>query len=82
MESDQQGVDQDSRKQLRSWLLALYAVVCALALVWPVYPWVAARAPVLLLGLPFALLWNAGWILLTSVVVAAYHLTGTGEKRQ
>ena len=43
-------------------LYALFAAACVAALVWPVYPWVAARVDARVLGLPFPILWHVLWI--------------------
>ena len=60
---------------------AAFAAVCAAALVWPVYPWVAERAPVLVLGMPFGLVWNLGWLVAGFVALLAYHRTVHGAER-
>jgi hypothetical protein len=59
----------------RNALFALYVVVCALALTWPVYDLLGNRVEPLVLGLPFTLAWNVGWVLATFVVLALYHTT-------
>jgi len=55
--------------------LGLFVVVCGLAQIWPVYPWVVARAPLLVLGLPFGLVWTLGWVLASLVVLLCAERT-------
>ncbi len=50
-----------------------FAVLCFLGLVWPVYPWAAARAPLLVLGVPFALAWNTGWVVASFVALCFFE---------
>ena len=45
---------------LRAYLA--FATLCLLSLGFPLYPLIAARMPVLIGGLPFALWWNVGWV--------------------
>ena len=59
--------------RLFAWL-GLYALVCAAALIWPVYPWVMARTPKLWFGLPAGLVWNLVWVLATFLVLLRVHL--------
>ena len=53
--------------------LGVYALVCLAALTWPGYAWLGNRIEPFVLGLPLSLAWNVGWVLLTFVVLAAYH---------
>ncbi len=53
--------------------LAGYAAVCLLAITWPGFALAGAWADGLVLGLPFALAWNLGWVGLTFGVLVAYH---------
>ena len=55
------------------WALLLYLVVCAAALMWPGLALVGERAPALVLGAPFALVWSTAWILATFGVMALFH---------
>jgi hypothetical protein len=59
----------------RNLLFALYVVVCALALTWPGYELVGNRVEPFVVGLPFTLAWNVGWVLATFVVLTLYHVT-------
>lgn len=63
----------------RRWLLAGYALVCLLALVWPGYALVGNRQTPYVLGLPLSFAWNVGWVSVTFVVLVAYHLSGKEE---
>lgn len=60
------------------WALLVYLAVCAAALMWPGLPLVAEHVPALVGGVPFPLLWSAGWILATFCVMALFH-RGTGD---
>lgn len=64
---------------LRRRLLAGYALVCLLALVWPGYAVVGNHETPYVLGLPLSFAWNVGWVSLTFLVVVVYHLTGHEE---
>ena len=46
-------------------LLGVYLAVCALMLVWPGYAWFGNQVEPYVLGLPFALAWNVGWVVAT-----------------
>lgn len=48
-----------------------FVVVCLACLTAPVQPMIAARLPVLVLGLPFPLLWNVGWLVASFTALAA-----------
>ena len=61
--------------KLRRVLFGVYCVVCASALTWPLYDVAGNRVEPFVLGVPFNLAWNVGWILLTSAVLLAYHVT-------
>ena len=50
-----------------------YALICLAAITWPGFALMAAYADARVLGLPFALAWNVGWVSLTFVVLVAYH---------
>lgn len=56
-------------------LLAVYSVVCLAALTWPGYALFGNRIEPYVLGLPFSLAWNVGWIVVTFVVLAIFHRT-------
>ena len=62
------------------YLLGAYFVVCALALTWPVYPWVGNRIEPYLLGLPMSFMWNVGWVVLTFLVISGYHFASGHER--
>ncbi len=62
------------RLKLRHGLFAVYLITCAGALTWPGYAWLGNRIEPFVLGLPFAFAWNIGWVLLTFLVLLAYHL--------
>ena len=58
-----------------------YTLICLGALTWPGYAWLGNRIEPLVLGLPFSLAWNVGWVLLTFVVLVGYHrLRGRDER--
>jgi len=57
--------------------LSIYLAVCLAALIWPVHALLGARIEPFVLGLPFSLAWNAGWVVLTFLVLLVYdRLTG------
>ena len=60
--------------KLRHGLFAVYLIICAGALTWPGYAWLGNRIELFVLGLPFALAWNIGWVLMTFLVLVVYHL--------
>ena len=62
--------------RLRDWLFGLYALICLGAMTWPGYDWFGNSIEPLILGVPFSLAWVIGWVLLTFVVLIAYHATG------
>jgi hypothetical protein len=62
--------------RIRHILFAAYTVVCAAALTQPGYALFGNRVEPFVLGLPFVLFWSVGWIALTFVVLALYHVTG------
>ena len=64
---------------MRHWLLGAFVVVCALALTAPLLAPVQSAAPLLLFGVPFALIWVVGWVLASFVALWLYHL---GEARR
>lgn len=69
-------------QRTRRWphvALALYALVCLLALVWPLYDVIANRLEPYVLGLPFSLAWIVGWALLTFAVLVAYYAVTEGR---
>lgn len=65
--------------RLRHGLLAVYSLLCFAALTWPGYAWLGNGVEPYVLGLPFSLAWNVGWVVLTFVVLAAYHRGTHGE---
>jgi hypothetical protein len=66
---------------LRHRLLAIYFVLCALALVWPGYAWLGNRVEPWVLGLPLSFAYNIGWVVLTFAVLVVFHLSGEDERR-
>ena len=66
---------------LRHTLLGVYVVLCLGALCWPGYAWFGNSVEPSVLGIPFSLAWVVGWVLLTFVVLGAYHLTGQRRER-
>jgi len=60
---------------LRFVAYAVFVVMCLSALIWPVFDLVAARSPVLVFGLPFSLVWNVGWVVLSFFALLAFHAT-------
>jgi hypothetical protein len=62
-------------------LLAVYVLVCLLALTWPGAQWAGSRIEPFVLGLPFSLAWYGGWSVATFLVLALYHrVTRGGEE--
>lgn len=68
------------RRRSAHVLLALYVAVAASALVWPAFPAAMERLPARVLGLPCALFWSVAWIVLTFLVVLAYHRADRPER--
>ena len=66
---------------LRQALLAAFALLCAAALSWPLYPTALSGRPLLTGGIPTALWWVIGWVVASFVALAAYELSGTGEEK-
>ena len=62
-------------KRLRNPLFGLYALLCLGAMTWPGYAIFGNSIEPYVLGLPFSLVWVVGWVLLTFVVLLAYHNT-------
>lgn len=56
-------------------LLGVYSVVCLAALTWPGYALLGNRIEPYVLGLPFALAWNVGWVVMTFIVLVIFHRT-------
>lgn len=50
-----------------------YALVCLAAITWPGFMLMHAWVDTRVLGVPFALAWNAGWVSLTFFVLVTYH---------
>ncbi len=57
----------------RHLLLSLYALVCAFAVLWPVYAWLGNHLEPRVLGLPMSFAWKIGWIFATFVVLMLFH---------
>jgi hypothetical protein len=64
-----------TRPSARDLLFALYVIVCASALTWPVYDLLGNRVEPFVFGLPFTMAWNVAWVLASFVVLALYHST-------
>ncbi len=47
------------RERRRRLFLVVWMVV-SVALIWPIHPWAASMAPLLVFGLPFSLVWFLG----------------------
>ena len=69
-----------TRDRIRNLLLGIYAVSCLLAMTWPVYDQFGNSIEPYVLGLPYSLGWVVGWVLMTFVVLVAYHATGKDER--
>ena len=69
-----------TRDRIRNLLLGGYAVSCLLAMTWPVYARFGNSIEPYVLGLPLSLAWVVGWVLMTFVVLVAYHATGGDER--
>ena len=67
-------------KRLRHLLFGLYVLLCLGAMTWPGYAWFGNSIEPYVLGLPFSLVWVVGWVLLTFVVLTAYHYTGPSKE--
>ena len=63
----------------RDVALAVFAVICAVAVAGPDYGWVGNRIEPFVFGIPFTLFWNVLWVGLSFVVLLAYHVTGPRE---
>ena len=63
----------------RDAVLGVYVVLCLLANTWPGYARFGNSIEPYVLGVPFSLAWIVGWVLLTFVVLALYHVTGEEE---
>lgn len=66
---------------LRDALLAVYFVVCALAVTWPGFALFGNSVEPRVLGLPWSFAWSIGWILATFVALLAYHLTAADPEQ-
>ncbi len=66
---------------MRHGIFALHVTICVSAQIWPAYAWLGARVEPYVLGLPFALAWNVGWILAMFAGLLVYHLTAPPEER-
>lgn len=63
---------------MRHLLLGLFCVVCLVAVAVPGV--IGDRIEPRILGLPFALAWNVGWVALSFGVMLAFHLADGGER--
>ena len=59
---------------MRHVLLAIYALVCLAALIWPGYSAVGRHIEPMILGLPLSLAWVIGWVTASFFALLAYHL--------
>jgi hypothetical protein len=50
-----------------------FALVCAAAVTWPGHALFGSRVEPFVLGLPFSLAWNVGWVVLSFAAIATYH---------
>ena len=67
-------------KRLRNPLFGLYVLLCLGAMTWPGYAWFGNSIEPYVLGLPFSLVWVMSWVVLTFLVLLAYHNTGRSEE--
>jgi len=63
----------------RNVCYGLFVVVCAMALVWPGFPMIGNRIEPYILGVPFSLAWNIGWVVASFAALFLYHLTQAEE---
>jgi hypothetical protein len=70
----------DTRDRIRHLLLGIYVVSCLLAMTWPVYDRFGNSIEPYVLGLPRSLAWVVAWVLMTFVVLVAYHASGRDER--
>jgi len=61
-------------------LFGTFVAVCLAALVWPVYAWAGERIEPRVLGLPFALTWNVGWVVASFVALLLYDRAVNGGR--
>ncbi len=66
---------------MRHLAFAIYVLACLAAMTWPGYAWLGNRIEPYVLGIPFSLAWVIGWVLLTFVVLTAYHASGERRAR-
>lgn len=62
----------------RHWALALFALLCAAAVSVPALG--GDRIQPTVLGLPFSLAWNAGWVGLSFGSLLLFHILDGGER--
>ena len=67
---------------MRHVLLAGYAFCCLLALTWPGHRLFGVGARPFVLGVPFVLAWNVGWVLASFGVLTLYHGALRGAARR
>jgi hypothetical protein len=65
---------------LRNLLYGSFVFLCATALVWPGFPMFGNRIEPYVLGLPFGLAWNIGWVIASFSALWMYHLTGPKDE--
>jgi len=75
------GMLDTSRSRRAGVGLAVFALVCVTCLVWPGFAIAASVFPERVWGIPFALVWSVGWILVSLAVVTAYHFASGGEEQ-
>ncbi len=65
---------------MRHALLAGYAAVCLLAITWPGYAALGVGPRPFVLGVPFVVVWNLGWVLASFGVLVLYHRAGRADR--
>ena len=61
-------------------LFGLAAVVCLLAVAAPEYAGLGNRIEPRILGVPFSLMWNVGWVGLSFIGLGLFHWLTGGER--
>ncbi len=67
-------------RRLPNVLLALYLVLCTLAVAGPGAQWAGGRIEPFVLGLPFSFAWYGIWSVATFLVLALYHRAVEGGR--
>jgi hypothetical protein len=66
--------------RLPQLLLLLYALLCLAGLTWPGLALLGNRVEPRVLGLPFVMAYNVGWVVLSFLALLGYH-AWTGRRR-